>query len=63
MAEPEQRMDKSRETSDRRLEGPSFRRMRNPGGFLNFSETNLDAGFHRHDEIPTRMMARGMNGF
>jgi len=37
--------------------------MRNPGGFLNFSETNLDAGFHRHDEIPTRMMARGMNGF
>jgi hypothetical protein len=35
--------------------------MRNPGGFLNFSETNLDAGFHRHDEIPTRMMPRGMN--
>jgi len=33
------------------------------GRFLNFSETNLDAGFHRHDEIPTRMMARGMNGF
>jgi hypothetical protein len=33
------------------------------GRLFELQETNLDAGFHRHDEIPTRMMARGMNGF